>query len=265
MRKARTLSEVWRDEQVTWRNRVQSGASTNCRFPTIVQSVHTYLLCAYGVFFVRRMHRFLWTVSRVERWGRPVIWTSRIRLTSALRSAAGRRRQSDTLAVAVQAGDVHNCEALLARGVPVRTTTVGSIPLLVHAVAFQQLAVAKLLIASGEDPNSVSPITGHPLLRIACENHDEAMMSMLLEFGASPDARRSADITCLMYAAANGMVGAATLLLDNHADPNICVFTSTALQFAIKTGNNEIAEILRRHGARTIYCETSPSMTGDET
>lgn len=265
MRKARTFREVWRDEQVILRSRVQSGASRDCRVRAFVQSARLYLLCAYAVFVGRRIHRLLWTVSRIEHRARPLIWSRRARFRMALRSAVGRHRQSDALADAVQAGDVHNCEVLLARGVRVRATAVGDIPLIVHAVTFRQLDVAKLLIAFGEDPNSVSPLTGHPLLRIACENRDVAMMNMLLEFGASPDARRSFDFTCLMYAAANGMIGAATLLLDNHANPNIYLFTSTALQFAIKTGNDEIADILRRHGAKTIWPEASPNITDEET
>ena len=57
--------------------------------------------------------------------------------------------------------------------------------------------------------------------------------------------------TALMIASRNGQMGAVRLLLKHHAEVNYQNGNGlTALEWALKNGNTDIAEVLRQAGAQ---------------
>jgi uncharacterized protein len=88
-----------------------------------------------------------------------------------------------------------------------------------------------------------------PLMGAARGGHLEVVKA-LIALGADPNAKSLYDDTALMEAVENGNVEVVRLLLDKGADVTANAFGRTALKIARTKGSEDIAEILRAHGAK---------------
>ncbi|GGJ72245.1 ankyrin repeat domain-containing protein [Deinococcus aquiradiocola] len=112
---------------------------------------------------------------------------------------------------------------------------------------FGHEAEARMLLALGADPNTVSQnaMLVAPLHSAAAGNHT-ALARMLLEAGATPDAAQHGGFTPLHSAAQNGNTDLVKLLLARGADPAARTDAGDdALALAVEGGHDEAAALLR--------------------
>ena len=78
----------------------------------------------------------------------------------------------------------------------------------------------RILVGSGADPNSRSPITGNSPLHFAVLSNQFGAAKALLEANADANATNAGGIAALHLAAATGKLDILRLLLDRGADVN---------------------------------------------
>jgi ankyrin repeat protein len=89
-----------------------------------------------------------------------------------------------------------------------------------------------------------------PVLQFAAANGNEAAVSMLLKFGANPNATNPSIPTALFSACEKQHVSVVNLLLKSGANPNIPdSFGKTCFMAAAKVGHEAILESLVKYGA----------------
>jgi ankyrin repeat protein len=93
----------------------------------------------------------------------------------------------------------------------------------------------------------------------AVRSNDLNQVRTLLNNGANPNA--SGGMTALMYAAQNGHLETAKLLIDKGADVNAKDYGMTALMYAAQNGHLEIANLLIDEGADVNAQERDEGMT----
>lgn len=121
------------------------------------------------------------------------------------------------LGAAATVGDAALAEALIAHGAAIDETSTGESPL--HAaIAECHAGVAKLLVDKGANVNARNMSQRTPLHFLAIFTHDRALAELLI--------RRGADVSAK----------------DRDGQ--------TPIDLAIRARNDEVAEVLRRHGAR---------------
>jgi ankyrin repeat protein len=130
------------------------------------------------------------------------------------------------------------------------------------------------------DPDDECAAHGASPLHLLAATHAEpdnalACVRLLLESGASVNKRASNGSTPLHWAAGNGNVEVAELLLSNGADPTIQTFTwfrdvfgkhsgQTALHWASESGYVEIVSLLLDHAPWIIGCSDERGSTSYE-
>jgi hypothetical protein len=152
--------------------------------------------------------------------------------------------------------DLDSVTKLLAGGADVNAKDwLGRTPLL-HACMHGNANpnVLKALLAAGADPNAHDNRGTTPLLAAATGPRGEvgsAMLRELLAAGADVNAKDTDGATALMQAAAAGDAEAVTLLLESGANVGAQTDTGdTALSCAERYNHPEVAQVLRRAGAR---------------
>ncbi len=186
----------------------------------------------------------------------------------------------DDLLEAVRSNDIVAAEALFARGMDVNTTDAGGDSLLMisvkrdHADMAQRLLTrqanpdarnqygetALMLAAAAGNLNLAKLLVHHgakvnlagwnPLIYAAWRGRTE-VAKFLLDQGADIDAVAPNGISALMMAARGGPFDTVKLLLWEVADPNLKTDSGgTALAWAMKEGNTEIADLLKQAGAK---------------
>jgi ankyrin repeat protein len=111
------------------------------------------------------------------------------------------------------------------------------------------LDVVKQLLEKGAAIETRSEF-GYTPLFIAAESGQFEVVKWLLEKGAAVDAKDTDGATPLWVAAYAGHLNVLTLLLDKGADPNANARGQTALRIAEGKGRTDMAEVLRKHGAK---------------
>ena len=122
---------------------------------------------------------------------------------------------------------------------------------LLHLVAFKhQTEVAALLIASGADVNAVDGQGTTPIYMPVVEG-DKAMVKLLLEKGADPNAReRNRGDTLLHAAAVAGRLDVAELLIAHGADATAKNAVGVPpLLVAVQSGHRAVAELIAKHAS----------------
>jgi len=151
------------------------------------------------------------------------------------------------LPLAAKEGSLEIVQLLVEAGADVNNSTmngrtpVGSAlsqaPALLFAAAWGRLDIVEFLLASGADPNAIEEGDGvTPLQLAAWFNHPE-IVTILLEYGAEVDIRRTdyEGMTGLQGAASSGATEVAELLIQAGADVNLqdLRFGNTALIYAV--------------------------------
>jgi ankyrin repeat protein len=114
-------------------------------------------------------------------------------------------------------------------------------------------AIVRLLITNRADVNSRNKDGTMPLYDAALTGH-LTIVALLLARGAEINAQENQSGTTALYAAASfGRSDVAALLLEKGADPNICSNQGESpLHVALKNGNAEVANNIRRHGGQNL-------------
>lgn len=105
--------------------------------------------------------------------------------------------------------------------------------------------VVELLLEHGLDPNLTSPGRNPPLVTVASGKYGYGVVRLMLEHGADPNVANQGGGTPLVIAAANGHLELVEMLLHYGADPNIAVRGQNLLDWAIKRGRGDIAQLLK--------------------
>ena len=151
---------------------------------------------------------------------------------------------------AAQAGDVARVRALLVADPTLvdAKTDYGFTPLIL-AAQNGHLEVVKYLLekSAAVDAKSNDGVT--PLI-VAAQNGYLEVVKHLLDKGATVDAKSNDGFTPLLFAAQNGHLEVVKLLLDNLPPTNVEAVGYTPLRLAEGKGRMDIAELLRKAGAK---------------
>lgn len=171
-----------------------------------------------------------------------LVWVA-IAMSLTARAVAG------DLFHAVEIGNYEKVKELIARSVDVNErNTDGATPLFAAALA-DDLAIARLLIESGANPNAVTNAGATPLSS-AASSGKAAVVELLIDSGANVEAKTAESFTPMMSAAQNGHRGVVQALVQAGANVNAQSHEgTTALVLAKKFEHKEVAEFLERNGA----------------
>ena len=127
-------------------------------------------------------------------------------------------------------------------------------PSIYHAVRLSLPRVAEEFLKAGEDVNAF----GHhlePALVTAVQCQDQAMVELLLAYGADVNLAAANYKQALWWAAYNGLP-LVKLLVDHGADVNVVCDDGTALSVACAGGHRQTVDLLLERGAHVDTVET---------
>jgi ankyrin repeat protein len=123
-------------------------------------------------------------------------------------------------------------------------------PLIIIAVQSGNIAMVETLLKGGAIVDSIDRDGYTGLLR-ATEKGDVDIVDILLKRNAKPNAQTRQGLTALMIAARAGYAEIVKLLLDKKANPNTPDFTGrTAIAYAKQGNRTTIEAMLRRAGGK---------------
>ncbi len=190
----------------------------------------------------------------------------RLLLKAGARADAANRYSVTPIALAAANGNAAIVEALIAAGADPNTTPPAGEPVVMTAARAGSVDTVRCLISHGADVNAHERWLGETaLIWAAAANHAD-VVSLLVASGARLDDRSNpADFprrqtglvvlprghwTALMYAARQGALDAARVLVDAGADLDLAdPDGTTALVFAIINAHYDTAKLLVEHGA----------------
>jgi len=159
------------------------------------------------------------------------------------------------LHIAVQYGHIEMVRLLLEQGANVSATDNYSSHALSYALVSgsNHVSIVHLLLRYGANPNQAEG-SGEDTPLIEATGADMAeMVRTLLDAGAEINATNKFGYTALMIAAERNAIDAARVLLNAGADVHReNIHLGTALGYATNKGHDELAALLRAHGARLL-------------
>ncbi len=198
----------------------------------------------------------------------------RLLLKAGAQPDAANRYSVTPIALAAANGDAPIVEALVAAGADPNTTPPAGEPVLMTAARAGSVETVRCLISHGADVNAHERSLGETALIWAAAGDHADVVKLLIANGADLDGRSNlADFprrqtglvvlprgqwTALMFAARQGAVNAARVLVDagaslNLADPD----GTTALVFAIINAHYDTAKLLIQAGADPNIADTT--------
>ena len=158
----------------------------------------------------------------------------------------------EALAAAVRAGDVDALRMALASGVDVDARDARGSTLLILATYYGHEALVDVLLEAGASPNAADAARGNTALMGAIFRGEDAVAHRLLaDPRIDPDQRNHAGQTAAMFAALFGRTGMVAALAERGADFSVAdAQGETAETLARKQGNEALADKLARHAGR---------------
>ena len=170
------------------------------------------------------------------------------------------------LALASLNGSLSIVDTLLAAGADANAARGNGETPLMTAARVGSLDVVRILLAAGADPNATEATLGQTALMLAVAENHTPVARLLLETGAAVSARSTNRFTPLLFAAQQGNLAAADLLLSAGADADesapdgiggntnarsrfVAGTDADALLVAIDSGHSELARFLLARGA----------------
>ena len=153
---------------------------------------------------------------------------------------------------AVEDGNVEEVTKYLREGVSPDTRRRGTdgTPAIVIAAQEGHVAVTKLLLDNGANPNLADRLRGETALMLRSVAGDTNMVNMLLQYGADPNRADIGQETALMKAVRGRKFKAAQALVEAGADPNVQDLTGkTALEYARISRSRRFVRLLQDAGA----------------
>jgi ankyrin repeat protein len=148
---------------------------------------------------------------------------------------------------AVRHGNPEEIEQLIAQGADIHGPgEARRTPLLLVAVKKGHIDAARLLLDKGADVSETTPFMGYTALQIAAKDRNTDLIETLLAHGANVNAGGK---TPLYFAASNGDIANARLLIAAGADVNTTSRTDTPLYRAVKKHHEDMAKLLIATGA----------------
>jgi ankyrin repeat protein len=153
------------------------------------------------------------------------------------------------LAQACENANAAMADKLLAAGARATAALTSGLTPLMIATHTGALPVVTSLLAHGADVNAATLDTKETALMWAVSDQHQDIAQALIDHHADVRASSKKGFTPLMYAARNGGVEMATLLVGAGADVNQIADGTHVLPFAIISGQDEFARFLLEHGA----------------
>jgi ankyrin repeat protein len=204
--------------------------------------------------------------------------TVRLLLSAGANARAANRLGVTALMLAAENRDAAMAEALLKAGADAKASLPGGQTVLMKAARTGNPEIVRLLLAAGADVNTKEGTYGETaLMWAAAENHGAAAR-VLLAHGAELNTRSNplkfapdrfglegvltilphGSWTALMYAARQGSLDAARVLVESGADLNLTdPDGTTALVLAILNGHYDTAAVLAEKGADVNLADTA--------
>lgn len=151
-------------------------------------------------------------------------------------------------------GDAEKVRLLLKRGAKVNAASqAGNTALIIACFEFGAAPVVRELLDHGADVRAASKV-GNNAMTAAAEAGDLAVLRLLLDRGADPNAKAAgppsmAEVTALMTAAQSGHLESVRLLLAHGAEVNRQTVHGNALNFAALTHRQDVVRLLLEHRA----------------
>jgi ankyrin repeat protein len=161
--------------------------------------------------------------------------------------------RSDEIHKAVVKGDFNKVVALLNEHPDLLEikNNLGQTPL-IAAVNHNQVEIAELLLANGANVNARDPQKRTPLILALPVNNHDRMLRLLLAKGADVNLADSWSMTAVTYAAKQGQIEDAKILIANDANINF-VSGESPLYLAVVGAHTEMVELLLASGADANY------------
>ncbi len=155
---------------------------------------------------------------------------------------------------AVVKGDLEKTKHLIRTGAPVNFLSSPDNYTPLHAAAYSGYStIVRLLLENGaniEGKTADSTKQIRPPLLLAVENGQLEVVSLLIDAGANVHSIAPGGISALTFAAKDGKIEIAKILLQHHADPNDKNLTDPPLFYAVQNGHLQMAKLLIKHGAK---------------
>jgi len=197
--------------------------------------------------------------GNIRMWaneGDAVFWP--VQSTESARKQAAERKLptgpeqeklTESLHNAIIGGDIDQIKSIISKGADVTAKNRQTWTSLQTALWYGNNETVELLISEGADVNAQDNSGNTPLHFAAIKGNSDAV-NLLIEKGANINAKTNAEQTPLMFAADNGHKEIVELLISKGADVNAQARNDNALSLARRKNNNEIVDLLLKHGAR---------------
>jgi hypothetical protein len=150
---------------------------------------------------------------------------------------------------AIMARDIDRIKSIISKGADVNAKDRQGWTSLHTALMYSSKEVMELLISEGADVNAKDNRGNSPLHIAAIKGNADAA-SLLIDKGADINAKTDAEQTPLLFAADYGHKDVVELLITKGADVNAQARNDNALSLARSKNNNELVDLLLKHGAK---------------
>jgi ankyrin repeat protein len=193
------------------------------------------------------------SLANAQENGQPAIFTAKYHRQAAIADLLESRGAEIDVFSAALMGRTEKLEELLKANRSLATLVSGDGWTALHLAAFFDAEpAARVLLNTGAQVNarSTNPMNNMPL-HAAAASRNAAIVKLLLDHGASPNAQQHGGWTPLHAAAQNGDVLMASMLIEAGATVNVRADNNQSpMDLALTKGHQDMVEYLELKGAR---------------